>query len=89
MIQATQLAEAYGAPMEIQSYGFLINQVTNLHVMLGLPGSQWLEVPFPENPHEFGVLNPVTANSSGLVHAPSGLGLGLNWNTISSSGLTR
>jgi len=84
MIDAMELANQMGVPLELQSFGFTTNQVSNLQLMLGLPGCNWFEQPFPPQSFEFGAVNPIHADSRGFVRAPSGNGIGLemDWEVI-------
>lgn len=75
------------------SYNALDN-VAALHVAVAVHNCEWLEVlPFSP-PGErslahwgYGLVNPLTVDASGDVHAPSGPGLGaeIDWDLINSS----
>jgi L-alanine-DL-glutamate epimerase-like enolase superfamily enzyme len=84
MIDAMELANQRGVPLEIQSFGFTTNQAPNLQLMLGLPGCNWFEQPFPPQSFEFGAVNPIHTDSQGLVCASVGHGIGLemDWQVI-------
>lgn len=87
----TALAEAFGLPVEPQSWGYSFIQMPNLHLGLSCPGSGYFESPVPYEPYEFGVENPIRPDSSGLVSAPEepGLGLRINWDQIAAAVLKR
>lgn len=71
------LAEAFGLPVEPQSWGYSLIQMPNLHLGLSCPGTGYFESPVPYEPYEFGVENPIRPDSAGMVPAPEGPGLGL------------
>ena len=84
LIDAMGLAKRYGVALEIQSFGFSTNQASNLQLMLGLPGCNWFEQPFPAKNHEYGAINPIRVDGQAMVHAPAGYGIGLelDWEVI-------
>lgn len=85
------LAEAWGMPVEVQSWGYSLIQAPNLHLALSVAGSNYFESPVPYDAYEFGVANPIRCDASGIVQPPSGDGLGLEllWDQIDSSTLAR
>ena len=85
------LAEAWGMPVEVQSWGYSLIQAPNLHLCLSVAGSNYFESPIPYDAYEFGVTNPIRCNAEGNVQAPSGDGLGLelDWEEIEAATLAR
>ncbi len=87
----TALAEAFGLPVEPQSWGYSFIQMPNLHLGLSCAGSGYFESPVPYEPYEFGVGNPIRPDEAGMVAAPraAGLGLDINWDQIMPAVLKR
>jgi L-alanine-DL-glutamate epimerase-like enolase superfamily enzyme len=87
----TALAEAFGLPVEPQSWGYSFIQMPNLHLGLSCAGSGYFESPVPYEPYEFGIENPIRPDDTGMVAAPraAGLGLEINWDQIMSAVLKR
>jgi L-alanine-DL-glutamate epimerase-like enolase superfamily enzyme len=87
----TALAEAFGLPVEPQSWGYSLIQLPNLHLGLAFPGTGYFESPVPYEPYEFGVHNPIRPDASGMVAAPQGPGLGasIDWGQIAGAELKR
>lgn len=87
----TALAEAFGLPVEPQSWGYSLIQASNLHLGLASTGSGYFESPVPYEPYEFGVENPIRPDAAGIVSAPAGPGLGLaiDWDRITAAVLKR
>jgi L-alanine-DL-glutamate epimerase-like enolase superfamily enzyme len=87
----TALAEAFGLPVEPQSWGYSLIQLPNLHLGLAFPGTGYFESPVPYEPYEFGVHNPIRPDASGMVAAPQepGLGASIDWEQIAGAELKR
>jgi L-alanine-DL-glutamate epimerase-like enolase superfamily enzyme len=87
----TALAEAFGLPVEPQSWGYSLIQAANLQLGLATAGSGYFESPVPYEPYEFGVQNPIRPGPGGVVAAPDGPGLGMaiDWEQIESAILKR
>jgi L-alanine-DL-glutamate epimerase-like enolase superfamily enzyme len=85
------LAEAFGLPVEPQSWGYSLIQMPNLHLGLSTASTSYFESPVPYEPYEFGVQNPIRPDSAGMVTAPAdpGLGLTVDWDRIAAATLTR
>lgn len=79
------LAEAFGLPCEFHSWGLMVNQVANLHVMAASPTAKYFEMPLPSGPFAFG-FEPLEIRA-GEVHLPDRPGLGLvpNWERLAAS----
>ena len=56
-------------------------QAAHLHVMLAFDNVSYFELPYPVEPWEYGVLDPIRPAADGTVAAPDGPGLGvdLDW----------
>lgn len=85
------LAEAFGLPVEPQSWGYSFIQLPNLHLGLACPETSYFESPVPYEPYEFGVENPIRPDSAGFVSAPDGPGMGMtvDWDLIETAVLNR
>jgi L-alanine-DL-glutamate epimerase-like enolase superfamily enzyme len=73
-----RVAEEFGVPVEPIAYGHAVIQAANLHVMLAIGRTEWVELPVPAEPWEHGVHTPIRIDREGLVHLPSGAGLGVD-----------
>ena len=78
------LAAAFDMDLEPVSYGHTLHQLATLHVMLAHDNVSYFELPYPVEPWEYGVINPVRPDADGMVEAPIGDGLGieLDWEWI-------
>ncbi len=85
------LAEAFGLPVEPQSWGYSLIQIANLHLALSCPGTTYFESPVPYEPYEFAVENPIRPDRAGMVAATQepGLGLTIDWDRLLSAVLKR
>ena len=94
LVKICHAAEAFGMNCEIHDSYNALDNVAALHVAMAVHNCEWLEVlPFSP-PGErslahwgYGLVNPLTVDASGDVHAPSGPGLGaeIDWDLINSS----
>ncbi len=85
------LAATHGTTVEVQCWGYTLGQAANLHLMLGQPNCTYFEQPTPYEVFEFGARTVIRTDRSGYVHAPPGLGLGieLDWPAIEAVVLNR
>jgi L-alanine-DL-glutamate epimerase-like enolase superfamily enzyme len=85
------LASACGTTVELQCWGYTLNQAANLQLMLGQPNCTYFEQPLPYEAFEYGVETPIRTDADGYVHAPAGCGLGIevNWADIERAALGR
>lgn len=83
------LAEAYGLPVEPQSWGYTLVQAANLHLGLATANTTYFESPLPYEAFEYGVGNPIRVDADGDVRAPAGPGLGIDvdWTAWESASL--
>ena len=87
VIDAIALAERFEVPVELQSYGYITNQMSNLHLMHSAHRCTWFEHPFPFQDYEFASNGGIRFDHEGCISASSinGLGLDLDWNQIEKS----
>ena len=83
------LAEAFGLPVELQSWGYSLIQAANLHLELAMDRQSFFELPVPYDAYEFGVKGSFRPDVDGCVsvaEAP-GLGLSLDWEAMARAEL--
>ena len=78
------LAEAANLKTEIQSWGYLITQAANLHMMLSTVSSGEFEQAMPCEPYEWGALATLRMDDEGFISPPDkpGLGIEYDWNLV-------
>lgn len=83
------LAQAAGMNVELQCWGYTLQQASNLHLMLAHPNCTFFEQPVPYPAFEFGMADPIRTDREGYVHAPAGPGLGvrIDWDAMKSATL--
>jgi L-alanine-DL-glutamate epimerase-like enolase superfamily enzyme len=83
------LAEAAGMNVELQCWGYTLQQAANLHLMLAYRNCTYFEQPVPYPAFEFGMLDTIRTDAEGYVHAPAGPGLGVrvDWDAMRSATL--
>ena len=83
------LAEAHHTSCELQCWGYTLTQAANLHLMLGYGNCRYFEQPSPYPVFEYGTHTPIRTDGDGFVHAPKGLGLGIevDWPAIERASL--
>jgi L-alanine-DL-glutamate epimerase-like enolase superfamily enzyme len=77
MIKTAHLAEAFNMQYEIHHGGNSVNNIAGLHVAMAIPNCEYFEVLLPMESHRYGLLNDWQVDAQGLVHAPTGPGLGI------------
>ena len=79
-----RLAQAFELDLEPVSYGHTLLQAANLQVMLAFDNIRFFELPYPVEPWEYGVVEPIRPGPDGTVALPSGPGLGveLDWEWV-------
>ncbi len=94
MMKIAHLAEAFNLPCEVHAGYHAIGNVANLHVTMAVPNAPWYEaLPFNKSgDHDlihlhYGLTAPLEIDADGLVHAPTGPGLGveIDWDLINSA----
>ncbi len=83
-LKAAHLAEAFQMNFEIHHGGNSLNNVANLHLALAIPNTEYLEVLLPDQAQKYGLVEDLSVDASGLVHAIDrpGLGAAIDWDLI-------
>lgn len=91
LVELGRVAEVHGLDFEPVSYGHTLSQAANLHVMLAFARTSYFELPFPVEPWEYGVVDPLRPDVDGMVAAPDGPGLGvaLDWDWVAAHAAAR
>jgi L-alanine-DL-glutamate epimerase-like enolase superfamily enzyme len=76
LVKAAHLAEAFHMSFEIHHGGNSLNNVANLHVTMAIQNCEFFEVLLPAGAQKYGLAQDIEVDGHGLVHAPSGPGLG-------------
>jgi L-alanine-DL-glutamate epimerase-like enolase superfamily enzyme len=76
LLKGAHLAEAFGLKYEVHHGGNSLNNVANLHVIMAIRNCEFFEVLLPDAAQKYGLVDDIVVDSHGLVHAPSGPGLG-------------
>jgi len=76
LVKSAHLAEAFHMNFEIHHGGNSLNNVANLHVTMAIRNCEFFEVLLPAGAQKYGLLEDIEVDRAGLVHAPSGPGLG-------------
>ena len=61
---------------EIHHGGNSLNNVANLHVIMAIRNCEYFEVLLPDGAQKYGLVQDIEVGRDGLVHAPTGPGLG-------------
>lgn len=75
-VKTAHLAEAFRMTYEIHHGGNSLNNVANLHVMCGIPNSEFFEVILPDDVQKFGLIDDIEVSADGMVKVPEAPGLG-------------
>jgi L-alanine-DL-glutamate epimerase-like enolase superfamily enzyme len=76
LIKTAHLAEAFHMNYEVHHGGNSLNNIANLHVIMAIRNCQFFEVLLPDAAQKYGLAPDITVDRDGLVHAPTGPGLG-------------
>ena len=76
MLKTAHLAEAFGITYEIHHSGNSLNNLANLHLCMALRNTTMFEVLLPHGAHKYGMARELEIDKDGLLHAPTGPGLG-------------
>ncbi len=76
LVKAAHLAEAFHLDYEVHHGGNSLNNLANLHVILAIRNTSYFEVLLPDAAQKYGLKADIVVDEKGLVHAPSGPGLG-------------
>ena len=87
--QAITVAEAHGLKCEVMSWGYSLIACANLHLMLARNSCSYFEHSIPEEAYSYGMYGALSLDSEGLVHAPTGPGIGLSvdWAAMDAASL--
>ena len=61
---------------EVHHGGNSLNNVANLHVIMAIKNCEFVEVLMPDGAQKYGLAQDIGVDAQGLVHAPTGPGLG-------------
>ncbi|GAA4351887.1 enolase C-terminal domain-like protein [Angustibacter luteus] len=95
MVKIAHLAEAFHLPCEIHDAYNSLNNLAGLNVMMAIANCQWFEILAPHAPGSYdidalsyGLVEPITIDPTGNVHAPTrpGLGIDIDWELLRASG---
>ena len=76
LVKAAHLAEAFHLNYELHHGGNSLNNFANLHVIMALQNTEFFEVLLPSESQKYGLVQDIEIDADGMVHAPSGPGLG-------------
>jgi L-alanine-DL-glutamate epimerase-like enolase superfamily enzyme len=76
LVKAAHLAEAFHLNFELHHGGNSLNNVANLHVIMALQNTEFFEVLLPAASQKYGLAVDIEVDANGMVHAPTGPGLG-------------
>jgi L-alanine-DL-glutamate epimerase-like enolase superfamily enzyme len=76
LIKTAHLAEAFHMNYEVHHGGNSLNNVANLHVIMAIKNCEFFEVLLPDAAQKYGLAQDLTVDAQGLIHAPTGPGLG-------------
>ena len=76
LIKTAHLAEAFHLNYELHHGGNSLNNFANLHVIMAIQNTEFFEVLLPAESQKYGLVQDIAIDSAGMVHAPTGPGLG-------------
>lgn len=76
LVKTAHLAEAFHLNYELHHGGNSLNNFANLHVIMAIQNTEFFEVLLPAESQKYGLLNDLEVDQDGMVHAPTGPGLG-------------
>ena len=76
LLKTAHLAEAFGMNYEVHHGGNSLNNYANLHVILAIKNTTYFEVLLPSAAQKYGIIDDLQPDADGMIHAPSGPGLG-------------
>ena len=75
-LKTAHLAEAFHMTYEVHHGSNSLNNVANLHLIMAIPNCEYFEVLLPDEVQKHGLVNDITVDKNGMVHAFNGPGLG-------------
>ena len=76
LLKTAHLAEAFRMNYEVHHGGNSLNNIANLHVIASIRNTQFFEVLLPDAAQKYGLEQDIVVGRDGMVHAPTGPGLG-------------
>jgi L-alanine-DL-glutamate epimerase-like enolase superfamily enzyme len=76
LIKGAHLAEAFHMSYEVHHGGNSLNNVANLHVIMAIKNCEFFEVILPDETQKYGLVEDITVDKEGFVHAFNEPGLG-------------
>jgi L-alanine-DL-glutamate epimerase-like enolase superfamily enzyme len=76
-VKTAHLAEAFGMNYELHHGCNSLNNVAILHIAMAIRNCEYFEVLLPDAANKFGLIEDIAVDAQGLVHAPTGPGLGV------------
>ena len=76
LMKTAHLAEAFQMNYEVHHGGNSLNNFANLHVIMAIRNTEFFEVLLPSGSQKYGLLQDIEIDRDGMVHAPTGPGLG-------------
>ncbi|MEJ5991560.1 enolase C-terminal domain-like protein [Ramlibacter sp. PS3R-8] len=76
LMKVAHLAEAFHLNFEVHHGGNSLNNVANLHVIMAIRNTEFFEVLLPAESQKYGLARDIEIDAGGMVHAPTGAGLG-------------
>ena len=80
MIKTAHLAEGFRLKYEIHAGGNSTNNLAGLHVEMAIRNCEFHEILLPAEHADYGLHNEITVDKEGYIHAPTGPGLGAEFN---------
>lgn len=75
-LKTAHLAEAFHMNYEVHHGGNSLNNVANLHLIMAIPNCEYFEVLLPDAAQKHGLIEDISIDQQGLVHAFDAPGLG-------------
>jgi L-alanine-DL-glutamate epimerase-like enolase superfamily enzyme len=75
-LKTAHLAECFHMSYEVHHGGNSLNNVANLHLIMAIRNCEYFEVLLPDGAQKYGLVQDIEVDGKGLVHAPTGPGLG-------------
>jgi len=76
LIKGAHLAEAFHMSFEVHHGGNSLNNVANLHAIMAVKNCEFFEVILPDTTQKYGLVEDITVDNEGFVHAFNEPGLG-------------
>lgn len=76
MMKVAHLAEAFHLNFEVHHGGNSLNNVANLHVIMAIANTEFVEILLPSASQKYGLVQDIEYDADGMVPAPTGPGLG-------------